>query len=107
MIDENQLIDEIKECFNTIFKYLPLSGLIGERILCVHGGIGTLENISQIANIQRPCNVICDQPTPQHTDDERAVVDILWSDPAEDDEDLGFAGFIFFFFIFFVAAQRV
>jgi hypothetical protein len=37
---------------NTLFKWLPLAAVIGDKIVCMHGGIGsTLENIKQIEEI--------------------------------------------------------
>ena len=81
--------DTLKECFNKIFCMLPLSGLIGERILCVHGGIGELSKISDISSLTRPCDVVCDA-SQEMSENEKAVVDILWSDPAETDDFEGF-----------------
>lgn len=38
---------------------MPLAGLIDEKILCIHGGIGSsLYKLEQIEMIQRPLEVI-------------------------------------------------
>eukprot|EP00012_Vannella_robusta_P011213 CAMPEP_0206200006 /NCGR_PEP_ID=MMETSP0166-20121206/10610_1 /ASSEMBLY_ACC=CAM_ASM_000260 /TAXON_ID=95228 /ORGANISM="Vannella robusta, Strain DIVA3 518/3/11/1/6" /LENGTH=547 /DNA_ID=CAMNT_0053618237 /DNA_START=48 /DNA_END=1689 /DNA_ORIENTATION=+ len=67
--------------FNQVFAYLPLAGVIGERILCVHGGIGgTLETIGQLDSITKPIVDIGSSAL---------LTDLLWSDPAETDEILG------------------
>jgi len=76
-------------CFNSIFSWLPLSCIVGDRILCVHGGIGRLKTLQEIAALRRPCDVVCDA-NQMMTAEESAVVDLLWSDPAESDQDLGY-----------------
>ena len=36
-------------CINRVFVYMSLAALIGDKILCVHGGIGTkIRNIDEI-----------------------------------------------------------
>ena len=58
--------------FNEVFDWMPISGLIEDRILCMHGGISPdLKNIKDINNIQRPTDI----------PDEGIMCDILWSDP--------------------------
>ena len=59
------------ECFN----YLPISALIEDKILCMHGGISPdINSIYDINKIKRPCEV----------PDEGLMCDILWSDPEQD-----------------------
>lgn len=71
---------------NAFFEYLPLAGIIDDNILCIHGGIGsTLKSIDQIRQIQRPLEVIHEV----NTQLEKLVVDILWSDPTDNDNELG------------------
>ena len=71
---------------NDLFEWLPLAALIDDKILCLHGGIGaTVENIQQIESIQRPLRVIHEV----QTEEERLVVDILWSDPTDNDSETG------------------
>jgi len=77
------------QCFELTFRWLPLGVLISEKVLCVHGGIGRIETIDEIANIQRPCDVVCDMGM-EMDDQQKKVVDLLWSDPAEKDTDTGF-----------------
>lgn len=71
---------------NDFFDYLPLAALIDEQILCLHGGIGAnLKDVSQIETIERPLEVVHEV----QTDIDRLVVDILWSDPTDNDSQLG------------------
>ena len=58
-----------------VFNCLPISGLIEEIALCMHGGLSPeLRNLSQISNLRRPMMV----------PDQGLACDLLWSDPAED-----------------------
>lgn len=71
---------------NRLFEYLPLAAIIDNSILCLHGGIGaTLKKIDQIEKLTRPLDVVHDV----ETDKQRLVVDILWSDPTDNDQELG------------------
>lgn len=71
---------------NNLFEYLPLGCLIENIILCLHGGIGSsLKRVEQIESIPRPLEVVHEVQTPA----EKLVVDILWSDPTDSDNDLG------------------
>ena len=42
---------------NLLFTYLPLGALVGERVLCVHGGIGRLTHFDEIRSVARPIDV--------------------------------------------------
>lgn len=62
--------------------------MIDDKIFCLHGGIG--ENLQKIEQIEmldshRPLTVIHEV----RSDVEKLVVDILWSDPSENDSVLG------------------
>jgi len=71
---------------NTVFDYLPLAAVIDGKILCLHGGIGSSVNtIDDIRRLPRPLDVIHEVSTPE----QQMVVDILWSDPTENDEETG------------------
>ena len=73
---------------NRLFEYLPLAAIIDDKIFCLHGGIGaTLQKVEQVEALDklRPLKVIHEV----HTDTDRLVVDILWSDPTENDNELG------------------
>lgn len=51
--------DSVFNKINDFFDWLPLAAVIGEKIICVHGGIGsTLANIEQVEQIQRPLEVV-------------------------------------------------
>jgi serine/threonine-protein phosphatase PP1 catalytic subunit len=72
--------DECKRRFNVrlwktftdCFNCLPVSALIDEKILCMHGGLSPeLKNLDQIKRITRPTDV----------PDQGLLCDLLWSDP--------------------------
>jgi len=72
--------------FNDFFDYLPLAAIINETVLCIHGGIGSAVNtISDIEKIKRPLEVIHEVSNI----DQQIVVDILWSDPTDNDSETG------------------
>jgi serine/threonine-protein phosphatase PP1 catalytic subunit len=61
------------ECFNA----MPVSALIDDKILCMHGGLSPeLINVDQIRKLPRPTDV----------PDSGLLCDLLWSDPDEDNE---------------------
>jgi protein phosphatase len=46
---------------NQTFEYMPIAAIAEEKILCVHGGIGsTLRSIEEIELIPRPLEIIHD-----------------------------------------------
>ena len=66
---------------NDVFNVMPLAGIVGERIFCVHGGLSPrLVSIFQIQDIHKPTGVPA----------ETLLEDLLWSDPAEDASQTGF-----------------
>mmetsp|Transcript_101111 Transcript_101111/g.324811 ORF Transcript_101111/g.324811 Transcript_101111/m.324811 type:complete len:842 (-) Transcript_101111:156-2681(-) len=81
--------DEPDSCwnkFNRAFEYLPLGAVVEDRILCLHGGIGgSIDNIKQIDEMERPVHVAQIPQTPH----EQRITDILWSDPSDNDSVLG------------------
>lgn len=74
--------------FSDVFNCLPVSALVDEKILCMHGGLSPeMEALQQIADLQRPCDV----------PDMGLMCDLLWSDPdtgvsgwAENDRGVSF-----------------
>ncbi|PIO66132.1 phosphoprotein phosphatase 1 family protein [Teladorsagia circumcincta] len=59
--------------FNEVFAWLPLAGLVGKKILCMHGGISAyLNSLEDIRKIQRPM----DEPNSNPL-----AMDLLWADP--------------------------
>ena len=60
-----------------MFNYMPVSALVDERILCMHGGLSpdlAQKDLSHInTRISRPCDV----------PDFGLMCDLLWSDPAD------------------------
>jgi len=68
--------------FNRAFEWLPVGAVIEDRILCLHGGIGgTLINIAEINQMQRPLHVAQIPTNPF----EQRITDLLWSDPSDND----------------------
>jgi len=59
------------DCFNT----LPVSAIVDEKILCMHGGLSPeLKSFDQVRRIMRPTDV----------PDSGLLCDLLWSDPDRD-----------------------
>ncbi|KAL4558192.1 hypothetical protein LXL04_036390 [Taraxacum kok-saghyz] len=80
--------DECKRRFNVrlwktftdCFNCLPVSALIDDKILCMHGGLSPdLTNLDQIRNLPRPTDV----------PDTGLLCDLLWSDPNRDTKGWG------------------
>lgn len=86
-LQENpDLPESVFNRINNLFEYFPLGAVIQGLILCLHGGIGSsLKKLEQIENIPRPLEVIHEVNNAL----EKLVVDILWSDPTDSDNDLG------------------
>lgn len=86
-LDENlEDPDSIFNKINEVFDWLPLAAIIEDKIICLHGGIGsTLAKLKQIEALKRPLEVIHEV----QNDIQQLVVDILWSDPTDTDQDLG------------------
>lgn len=75
---------------NEAFEYLPLAAVVGKdrKIFCCHAGIGpTVTDIESIEQIQRACEVKLGSGDGEV---HQRVVDLLWSDPAETEEENGF-----------------
>ncbi len=71
---------------NEVFDWLPLAAVIEDKLICLHGGIGsTLTSVKQIEEVKRPLDVIHEVQNA----DQQLIVDILWSDPTDTDHDLG------------------
>lgn len=78
--------DSVFARINQLFEYLPLAAVIDDKILCLHGGIGaTVKKVSDIEKLERPLEVVHEV----QTEKERLVVDILWSDPTDNDREIG------------------
>lgn len=61
--------------FGDVFNYMPVSALIDDRILCMHGGLSPeLSSLDQVRDLQRPVEV----------PDTGLLCDLLWSDPSAD-----------------------
>lgn len=61
--------------FSDCFNCLPISAIIDDKILCMHGGLSPdLNSLEQIQKIVRPTEV----------PDKGLLCDLLWSDPDKD-----------------------
>lgn len=66
--------DSVFQQLCEIFNYFPLAALIGNKILCVHSGIGpNINSLKDIATIKKPYNVYQSE----------IILDLLWSSPIE------------------------
>jgi hypothetical protein len=82
--------DSVFAKINEMFDYLPLAAIIIDKstqnkVFCVHGGIGsTVNKIEDIEKIQRPIQVNLGDVS---TADQITLMDLLWSDPVDADEE--------------------
>ncbi|KAL3090437.1 hypothetical protein niasHT_028394 [Heterodera trifolii] len=62
------------DLFNQVFAWMPYVGLVGEKILCMHGGISDqIRSLDQLSHLNRPQ---IDPPL------RTLEIDLLWADPA-------------------------
>jgi serine/threonine-protein phosphatase PP1 catalytic subunit len=58
--------------FSDVFNCMPVAALVGDRILCMHGGLSPdLHSLDQIRTLHRPTDI----------PDTGLLCDLLWSDP--------------------------
>ena len=71
------------ERINDCFDLLPIAALVGEEVLCIHGGIGSsIESVSDLLGIQKPIVVPPESISPEELGKvDKVVLDALWSDP--------------------------
>ena len=59
--------------FINLFNHLPITALINNKIMCMHGGLSPdLKSFEQIKSLSRPTQI----------PEAGVLCDILWSDPA-------------------------
>eukprot|EP00930_Biecheleria_cincta_P028709 TRINITY_DN20021_c0_g1_i1.p1 TRINITY_DN20021_c0_g1~~TRINITY_DN20021_c0_g1_i1.p1 ORF type:complete len:634 (+),score=127.66 TRINITY_DN20021_c0_g1_i1:50-1951(+) len=75
---------KIYDLLEAAFDQLPIACLVEGRILCVHGGIGKGDwDLINLRSLHRPItSQVLSQP------DKKWLLNILWSDPIEDDDDM-------------------
>ena len=80
-VDGLTVWERVNECFD----YLPLAGLIGSEVLCIHGGIGdSIDSVSDLVGIEKPIIVPPESVDPATLNKvDKVVIDALWSDPFE------------------------
>ena len=72
--------------FNDFFDRLPLAAVVNDTVLCLHGGIGsTINTIEDIEKVKTPLEVVHQVSSME----QQIVVDILWSDPTDNDTEMG------------------
>jgi len=68
--------------FNQVFEWMPCGAIIEERILCIHGGLGSsIETVKDIRDLKRPL-IVSQVPSNNY---EQIITDLLWSDPSDND----------------------
>jgi protein phosphatase len=67
--------DHLFRAFNDCFNWLPIAAIIGDNILCVHGGISPL--LTSLRDI-----FLIDRPTSEFAGS--LLEDLMWSDPTEE-----------------------
>jgi protein phosphatase len=76
---------------NEAFDQMPLAAIINDkqqRIIACHGGIGpTIQDIEGIEAIPRPFDI---KLGGDNSENQQKVIDLLWSDPHETEEENGF-----------------
>jgi len=73
------------EFFEEAFDQLPIACLVSDSILCVHGGIGDGRwDLNDVRAVRRPLGA-----KELANPDNKWILDILWSDPIEDDQSEG------------------
>ena len=58
--------------FSSCFNCMPVAAVVGNRILCMHGGLSP-----ELTNLQ----VVLSLPRPTEIPDEGLMCDLLWADP--------------------------
>ena len=67
---------EVFEAFEDCFAAMPMTGLVGGRVLCLHGGLTPrLPSLADIEAVSRP--------TSRHLTKDEDFIGILWSDPVD------------------------
>lgn len=69
---------KVWKSFIDTFNTMPIASIVADKIFCVHGGLSpSLSHMDDIRNIARPTDV----------PDYGLLNDLLWSDPADMDQD--------------------
>ena len=72
---KNRYSVKIWRIFCDTFNFMPVSAIVNDKIICMHGGISdSLDFVSKISEIMRPTEI----------PDQGLLCDLLWSDPSED-----------------------
>ena len=82
---------QIWKGINNVFDLMPLAAVVDKSIFCTHGGIPrvlpqTKDVLDAIAKVPRPLSSA-------QIDNNVLVLDLLWSDPAGDEDTVDHTGF--------------
>jgi len=78
--------DSVFQRMNDLFEYMPLACSIGSKIFTCHGGIGSrINKFSDIENLKWPIVIPPEVTTLEH----QIVMDLLWSDPTDHEDETG------------------
>jgi protein phosphatase len=76
------------ESFNQVFDFMSIGAVLGDRIFCVHGGIGPdMTSIKELEQVRKPINP--DAPTGSSEELKRVhrmIKQAMWCDPEESDD---------------------
>lgn len=80
---------EVWEKVNLVFDHMPMAAVVDDGIFCTHGGMpraSTKDRMQAIRDLPVPAG-IC--PQYEHESREQATVamDLVWSDPADDEQE--------------------
>eukprot|EP00929_Paragymnodinium_shiwhaense_P056072 TRINITY_DN28070_c0_g1_i1.p1 TRINITY_DN28070_c0_g1~~TRINITY_DN28070_c0_g1_i1.p1 ORF type:complete len:776 (+),score=123.87 TRINITY_DN28070_c0_g1_i1:50-2377(+) len=75
--------------FTHAYSWMPLAALIEDRVLCIHGGLGHVDNkpisLDAIARIKRPFSTVFEETGDRiPREDWKVIMSLLWSDPTAD-----------------------
>ena len=78
--------NSVFQTLNNMFEWFPLIAIIEDKIMCLHGGIGSsFVSIEDVNKLIRPLTVEHEV----NSMEEQTLIDILWSDPTDNDHELG------------------
>ncbi|KAK6049772.1 hypothetical protein COOONC_12723 [Cooperia oncophora] len=68
--------------YKDVFCVMPLTALVGDKILCMHGGLSPhLESLEQLRNIPRQVRKLPQNTWPTEAIGATLEMDLLWADP--------------------------
>jgi serine/threonine-protein phosphatase PP1 catalytic subunit len=72
---------KVWKTFCDVFNYMPISAIISNKILCMHGGLAyELNDVKEIKDIKRPIEIPDEGKAKYNLG---ILCDLLWSDPSD------------------------